>query len=184
MRRRAFLRDSALISAGICEMFASHADAQPPVSPSAATIHVVGAGDDRYGQRRTLGFGSISFKVGTADTDGRLFIIEHPDMTPGGPPLHMHPHQEEWFYVLDGKVAFQVGEQRMTLGPGESVLGPRGVPHTFSSVGAKPSRLLIAFSPAGEMEMFFREVRDPHMRDPAVWRQYGVELIGPSPFWT
>lgn len=182
MERRSFLRDAAWISAGLYELFAGQAGAQTPVIPPA--VHVAGAGEDRYGEHRTLGFDSLAFKVGTADTDGRLFIIEHSHLMHGGPPLHMHPHQEEWFYVMEGEVALQVGEQRVRLGPGESVLAPRGVPHTFSSVAAAPSRMLIAFSPAGEMEMFFREVHDPYMQDPAVWRQYGVELIGPSPFWS
>jgi hypothetical protein len=44
--------------------------------------------------------------------------------------------------------------------------------------------MLIAFCPAGRMEAFFREVHDPRVTDPAVWRRYGLELIGPSPFWT
>jgi hypothetical protein len=44
--------------------------------------------------------------------------------------------------------------------------------------------MLIAFCPAGRMEAFFREVKNPHEPDPAVWRRYEVELVGPSPFWT
>ncbi len=182
MERRSFLRDAALVSAGLYELFTSSSGAQTAVVPPG--VHVVGSGRDRFGEHRTLGFDTLSFKVGMSDTDGRLFIIEHSNLMHGGPPLHMHPHQEEWFYVMEGEVAFQVGEQRVRLGPGESVLGPRGVPHTFSSVATTPSRMLIAFCPAGEMEMFFREVHDPHMNDPEIWRQYGVELIGPSPFWT
>lgn len=182
MERRKFLREAAVISAGFYEFLSTGAEAQRAAAPAEA--HVVGSGQDRYGVQRTMGFDHLAFKVGTADTDGRLFIVEHSHLLQGGPPLHMHPHQEEWFYVMEGEVAFQVGGQRVHLGPGESVLGPRGVPHTFSAVAAAPSRLLIAFSPAGEMEMFFRDIHDPHMMDPAVWRQYGVELIGPSPFWT
>ena len=77
----------------------------------------------------------------------------------GGPPLHLHFDQEEWFYVMEGEVAFQVGEQRVHLRGGESVLAPRRVPHTFSSVAATPSRLLIAFSPAGKMEQYFPRYR-------------------------
>jgi mannose-6-phosphate isomerase-like protein (cupin superfamily) len=182
MERRSFLRDAAVVSAGLYELFATNAGARAAVVPPA--VHLVGSGEDRYGQQRTMGFDHLSFKVGSADTDGRLFIVEHAHLLHGGPPLHLHPHQEEWFYVMEGEVAFQVGEQRVTLGSGESVLGPRGVPHTFSAVAATPSRMLIAFSPAGQMEMFFREVHDPHMQDPEVWRQYGIELVGPSPFWS
>ena len=169
-----------MVSAGLCELFANNPSAQTAVVPPA--VHVVGAGKDRYGQGRTMGFNHLAFRVGTADTDGRLFIIEHTHLLDGGPPLHLHPHQEEWFYLMEGEVAFQVGEQRVRLSPGESVLGPRGVPPAVSAVAATPSRLLIAFSPAGEMEMFFREVHDPHIQDSAVWRHYGMELIGPSPF--
>ena len=180
MERRSFLRDAAAVSAGLYELFANSAGARAAVVPPAA--QVVGAGEDRYGQQRTMGFDHLAFKVGSADTDGRLFIVEHSHLLHGGPPLHLHPHQEEWFYVMEGQVDFQVGEQRLRLGAGESVLGPRGVPHTFSAAGPKPGRMLIAFSPAGQMEMFFREVHDPHMQDAEVWRQFGMELVGPSPF--
>lgn len=180
MDRRTFLRDAAVASTGLYELFAAHAAAHAAVIPPA--VHVVANGEDRYGQQRTMGFDHLSFKIGTADTDGRLFIVEHTHLLHGGPPLHMHPHQEEWFYVMEGQVAFQVGPQRLTLGPGESVLGPRGIPHSFSAVSPTPGRMLIAFSPAGQMERFFREIHDPHIQDPAIWRRYDVEVIGPSPF--
>jgi len=41
--------------------------------------------------------------------------------------VHAHPRQEEWFFVMEGEVLFQVGERRVTLHAGESILGPRGV---------------------------------------------------------
>lgn len=182
MERRTFLRDAALLTAGLQELFTSNAGAQ--TSSPAVELHVVGAGQDRYGETHSLGFSTILFKAGTGDTGGGLFVMEHTHLMHGGPALHLHLDQEEWFYVLEGEVAFQVGERRVRLGPGESVLAPRRVPHTFSSVSATPSRMLIAFTPAGRMEAFFREVHDPHETDPAVWRRYGLELIGPSPFWT
>lgn len=180
MDRRKFLRDAAVASAGLSELFAANAGAQTAVVPPA--VHVVGSGEDRYGEQRTMGFDHLAFKAGTTDTDGRLFIVEHTHLLHGGPPLHLHPHQEEWFYVMEGQVAFQVGQQRVTLGPGESVLGRRGVPQTFCCVSPAPGRMLIAFSPAGEMERFFREIHDPHITDPAIWRKYDMEVVGPSPF--
>ncbi len=61
---------------------------------------------------------------------------------------------------MEGEVTFQVGEQRVQLHAGESVLAPRLVPHTFSSVGATPGRLLIAFCPAGKMERYFRDAEN------------------------
>jgi mannose-6-phosphate isomerase-like protein (cupin superfamily) len=181
MERRSFLRDAALLTAALPELFTSTASAQnaPPAQPL-----VVAAGEDRFSETDSLGFSTILFKVATNDTAGGLFVMEHTHLTHGGPALHLHLDQEEWFYVLEGEVAFQIGDQRLRLGPGESALATRRVPHTFSSVSAAPSRMLIAFCPAGRMEAFFREVHDPRVTDPAVWRRYGLELIGPSPFWT
>jgi len=147
-------------------------------------IHVVGAGEDRFGHPRSLGFSSLAFKVGTAESGGGLFVIEHTHLRPGGPPLHMHPHQEEWFYVMEGKVAFVVGEEKAQVGPGECVLAPRAVPHTFSSM-AESSRLLIGFSPAGKMEQYFRDAEEH--RELAGTKEfierYDMQWVGPSPFW-
>jgi mannose-6-phosphate isomerase-like protein (cupin superfamily) len=84
------------------------------------------------------------------ETNGGLLIIEHQNLK-GGPPVHAHPRQEEWFFVMEGEVLFQVGERRVTLHAGESILGPRGgprgVPHAFSAIGAQPAHILITFTP-------------------------------------
>jgi quercetin dioxygenase-like cupin family protein len=53
--------------------------------------------------------------------------------------------------MMEGEVLFQVGSERERLGPGESVLAPRRIPHAFCGVGEKPARMLIAFTPAGKM---------------------------------
>ena len=132
-----------------------------------------------------MGLGSILFKVPASETAGGLFVMEEILPVPGGPPLHLHLKQEEWFYVIEGEVAFQVGDQRLQLHAGESVLGPRLLPHTFSSVSEKPSRMLIAFCPAGMMEQYFRDAENDKASagNAAFMRHYGMELVGPSPFW-
>ena len=94
-------------------------------TPPSTALHVVGAGEDRFGVPHSLGLGSILFKVPASETAGGLFVMEEILPGPGGPPLHLHPKQEEWFYVMEGEVAFQVGDQRLHLHAGESVLGPR-----------------------------------------------------------
>jgi mannose-6-phosphate isomerase-like protein (cupin superfamily) len=188
MLRRSFLRvvSSIVPAAGLQEILAGRVEAQSATAASSSGLHVVGAGNDRFGQPRTLGFSSsLLFKVAGNDTNGGLFIIEHAHLQPGGPPLHLHFNQEEWFYVMEGEVAFQVGEQRVNLRSGESVLAPRRIPHTFSSIGAAPARLLIAFCPAGKMEQFFQTVgANPKLAaDPEFLQTCEMELVGPSPFW-
>ena len=163
MQRRSFLKmvASTVPAAGMRNFIATQALAQAPSSPSASALHVVGNGEDYSNHPHSLGFSSLFFKVPTRETNGGLFVMEHTHLLPGGPPLHLHYSQEEWFYLMEGQVVFQVGEQRLQLHPGESVLAPRRVPHTFSSVGEKPSRLLIAFCPAGKINSTFATLSWP-----------------------
>jgi quercetin dioxygenase-like cupin family protein len=182
MKRRSFLKGSAALvpAAG----FREFALAQAAAAPASTEIHVVGSGADRFGESHSRGFSNLLFKVASRDTGGGLFIIEHANLVKGGPPLHLHLYQDEWFYVMEGEVAFQVGDSRKRLRAGESVLGPRNIPHAFSSVGEKPGRMLIAFTPAGKIEEFFRATAVPGLPalDAEMFRRYDMRLVGPSPF--
>jgi len=82
---------------------------------------------------------------------------------------------------MEGEVLFQVGDQRKLLRSGESVLGPRMIPHGFSAVGEKPGRMLIAFTPAGKMEAFFRAIAIPNgpAMDAETFRRYDMRYVGP-----
>jgi mannose-6-phosphate isomerase-like protein (cupin superfamily) len=96
-------------------------------------------------------------KIGRADTNGQFGLLEI-SMRPGdGSPWHVHPDEDEWFYVLDGNVTVWVADTRMDLGPGAFAFGPRAVPHTFYGAGVTSSRILIGFFPM-LFETFLREV--------------------------
>lgn len=182
MNRRSLLRSAAafLPATGLEAFALSQASLPHPPEP----IHVIPAGQDRNGEAHSRGFSSMLFKVLPRETHGGLFILEHANLVKGGPPLHYHVRQEEWFYVIEGEVLFQLGDERKQLHPGDSILGPRLVPHTFTSVGTKPGRMLIAFTPAGQMEEFLRltAVPNPPVQDAAFFRRFEMELVGPSPF--
>ena len=187
MQCRSFLKAvaTAAPAAGLHDFLVSQARAQTAASPPANPAHVVGDGEDRFGHPFRMPTSSLSVKVATNETGGGLFIVEHTHLLPGGPVLHRHLYQDEWFYVREGEVVFQLGEQRLHLHAGESVLGPRLVPHTFSSVASTPARVLIAFCPAGKMEQYFRDIQDPKAPagDAEFMRRYDMEKIGPSPLW-
>ena len=138
MKRRSFLKSAAamLPLAGFDPRAIAEA---PPLTEG----HVIGAGEDRLGEMHSRGNSTILFKVLPRETAGGLFVIEHVNLIHGGPPFHMHPHQEEYFFVIAGEVRFALGDQRLVVKGGESVLGPRGVPHTFAAVEGKPSHMLI-----------------------------------------
>jgi mannose-6-phosphate isomerase-like protein (cupin superfamily) len=99
-----------------------------------------------------------------------------------GPARHLHVDQDEWFYALEGEFIVEVGEERIRLNPGDSLLAPRRVPHVWACVGDTRGRMLIAFMPAGKMEAFFREVTKANAmppQDPELWRAHGMGLLGP-----
>jgi mannose-6-phosphate isomerase-like protein (cupin superfamily) len=185
MHRRSFLRAAASAApATALTNLLSHAAfaIQTAAAGSVPELHPVAAGKDRFGDLHSLGFSDLAFRVGTGETGGNLFVIEHRNLRPGGPPLHMHLNQEEWFYVMEGSVSFVIGEQKLTLGPGESILAPRRIAHTFSSAAAS-SHMVIAFAPAGMMEQYFRDAKGDGAlaATPEYMNRYDMRWVGPSP---
>ncbi len=141
----------------------------------------VAAGEARFGEHRGLGISTIAFKVVPQDSSG-LFVLENTFRAKGGPARHLHFEQDEWFYALEGEFLIEVGQDRLQLKPGDSLLAPRMVPHVWAFVGQTLGRMLIAFMPAGKMEAFFREVTKANAmppQDPGLWRAHGMELLGP-----
>jgi mannose-6-phosphate isomerase-like protein (cupin superfamily) len=74
----------------------------------------------------------------------------------GGPPPHIHQHEDETFYVLDGSPTFRLGDDEVVAGPGDFVNVPKGVVHGFRNASDQPLRMILTFTPAG-MERFFEE---------------------------
>jgi mannose-6-phosphate isomerase-like protein (cupin superfamily) len=126
----------------------------------------------------------LQIKVSSDDTAGSFFVFEHADMGKGGPPRHFHYEQDEWFYALKGEFAFEVGDERFTLRPGDSLFAPRMVPHVWSHVGDEPGTLLLAVQPAGSLEAFFMEnsaMNQPPTPEEAErsFAAHGMRVVGP-----
>ena len=98
-------------------------------------------------------------KIGGADTDGEYGLIEVTVRAGEGSPWHVHPDEDEWFYVLEGEFTVYIGETRLSLPAGSFAFGPRGVPHTFMAE-TDGARALIGFQPF-LFEGFLREVGEP-----------------------
>src|SRR5919202_4395209 len=90
-------------------------------------------------------------------TGGAFSLVEHP-LPPRalGAPLHTHRNEDEYSYVLEGRVGVQLGDEVLEAGPGDLVFKPRGVPHASWNAGDEPARLLEIISPAG-FDRYFRE---------------------------
>jgi quercetin dioxygenase-like cupin family protein len=148
----------------------------------------VAAGKNRFGKPLTLpNGGELFIKVSTQDTNGAFLLTEQPSREKGGPPKHFHLEEDEWFYCLAGQYIVEVGTKRYQLGPGDSVLGPRRVPHAFAFVGDAPGRLLVGFTPAGRMEQFFSDLSTrgqyfglgSDADREAARQRYGIVNVGP-----
>ncbi len=123
----------------------------------AADVHgqsISGPGEGRVLQ--VLGE-AITVKIGGERTEGRYGVFEEVSPVGGGPPLHVHRHEDEVFYVLEGELEFQLGDQRFRAKAGSTAYLPRDIPHTFRNVGATPSKVLVTVLPARFIG-FFEEV--------------------------
>ncbi|MCZ2099412.1 MAG: quercetin 2,3-dioxygenase [Anaerolineae bacterium] len=101
----------------------------------------------------------FTYLVTGEESGGSYFTLEAIVAPGNGPPPHVHHQEEEQFYILEGEVTFQIGDQTLQLSAGDFVHIPRGTVHSFRN-GPKPAKLLATFSPAG-IEQFFREVGEP-----------------------
>jgi quercetin dioxygenase-like cupin family protein len=77
----------------------------------------------------------------------------------GSPPLHRHDF-DETFYLLEGELTFQLGDERFTRRAGELAFAPRGVPHTYANLSGAPARALLICTPGGFERYFDRIAAD------------------------
>jgi mannose-6-phosphate isomerase-like protein (cupin superfamily) len=100
----------------------------------------------------------VRFLIDGDATGGRFSLVEHTLPPRGlGAPLHRHTNEDEYSYVVAGRLGAQLGDEIVVAGPGEAVRKPRGQEHTFWNAGDEPLRFVEIISPAG-FENYFREV--------------------------
>lgn len=103
------------------------------------------------------GLGNLHL-IKSEDTDGRFALIEH-TIPPRGlaAPTHTHKNEDEYSFVLSGRMGAMIGDEVVEAGPGELVFKPRGIPHAFWNAGDEEVRLLELISP-GEFANYFTEM--------------------------
>lgn len=107
------------------------------------------------GERLRFGEAEVLIRVSGEMTGGAFMIMEEHE--PLDTPLHMHAHEDEMFYALEGDHVIQVGDEEHRIGPQGFVFAPRGIPHAQRRVVARTGSVLILVAPAG-LEGFFREL--------------------------
>ena len=89
------------------------------------------------------------------DTNGKYSLWDAIVPSGGGPPPHVHSREEEGFYILEGEITFQIGEERVVATAGMFANLPVGTPHSFKNESDQPAKMLISVAPAGLEQMFF-----------------------------
>jgi mannose-6-phosphate isomerase-like protein (cupin superfamily) len=146
----------------------------------------VDSGKDRYNKSISLFEGdTFDCKVSTKDTDGDIYVFESKRIKEGGPSHHYHFDQDEWWYVLQGEFLIRVGDVTYQAKAGDSVFGPRMVPHSFAKIGEGEGRLLMFFQPAGKMEELFTKISEGAGKNMSEEEQnkfreeHGIRKVGP-----
>src|SRR3954467_7109039 len=124
---------------------------------STAPARVLGPTDGKLGFLGSIG---VRFMIDGAEADQRFSLVEHP-MSPRAlaAPLHLHHREDEYTYVIEGRVGALLGDEVVVGGPGDLIYKPRNQWHTFWNAGDEPARILEIISPAG-FERFFEELVD------------------------
>ena len=123
-----------------------------PLSPYARQPHA--------GERLVFGETTVVIRIDSEATAGAFALIEE-----GAPmvdtPTHIHAHEDELFYVLEGEHVYQVGDDEHRVGPGGFVFAPRGIPHAQRRAVPGVGRQLVLVVPGG-LEGFFRDLAAAH----------------------
>jgi len=118
---------------------------------------VVGPRDGRSGFLGSIG---VRFLIDGGESRGEFSLVEHPMSAHAlAAPLHRHTREDEYSYVLQGRVGALLGDEVVIGNPGDLIFKPRNQWHTFWNAGDTPARILEIISPAG-FERFFGELID------------------------
>jgi quercetin dioxygenase-like cupin family protein len=125
-------------------------------------------------------------KLAGADTGNAVAVVHLTVPKLAGPPLHRHSREDEWFYVLDGELTWEIDAQRYNGGAGSSAFAPRGTAHAFQNFRDEAARILVMVTPAG-LDRFFEDVtalnqglsQPDFVRVEQLMQSYGMELLGP-----
>jgi mannose-6-phosphate isomerase-like protein (cupin superfamily) len=141
---------------------------------------VLGPKDGKAGSLGSIG---VRFMIDGDVTGGGFSLVEHPMSARAlAAPLHRHQREDEYSYVIEGRMGALLGDDVLEAGPGDLVFKPRGEWHTFWNAGDEPCRILEIIAPAG-FERFFAELVDlggAANGDPSalgeLCQRYGLEM--------
>jgi quercetin dioxygenase-like cupin family protein len=137
----------------------------------------------------------VTLRVSRSDGQDGVSVLEHHVPEGDSPPLHIHHTEDEIFHILEGEFRLQLQDQEHRVGPGATLLVPKGVAHTYRAVSPAGGRFLTVTA-RGDFEGFVRAMGRPALHPglpelagpppPEAIQalanaaaQYGIEIVGP-----
>jgi quercetin dioxygenase-like cupin family protein len=138
---------------------------------------------------------AVTIRVSATDGGDGVSILEHQVPQGDSPPFHLHRTEDEIFHILEGGFRVRLRDQEHQAGPGDILLVPKGVPHTYRVESATGGRFL-TITVHGDFERFVRAMgrpaEAPGLPEPAAApspeaiqaltataAEYGIEILGP-----
>jgi quercetin 2,3-dioxygenase len=154
------------------------------MSGSTKKPFIVQAGNNRSGEPmiKYMAMHPNDVIISRKDTDNALSVFLFTGHGVVGTPLHIHPHQDEFFTVVEGKYKFVCGELTGELKAGDTIFLPRNISHQWLQI-SETGKLIYAVNPAGELEDFFKaanELKNPTQDEiDKLALKHGMKHIGP-----
>lgn len=155
------------------------------MSASKQIVKAAGEGERRW----FYGGGLHTWKATSEDSNGAFFVLEDELARGKSTPLHTHP-QDEIVFVIEGELLCYGDGVEKRVGPGTTIITPRGVPHAFTVLSER-ARIFFVQTPGGG-DAFYRKASEPAGAEagPVDFRKLGevakatgaTEILGPPPF--
>jgi len=102
----------------------------------------------------------VTVRVSHEDGEDGMSVLESLAPCGDSPPLHVHRTEDELFHVTHGELWLRVADQDLRVGPGEAILAPKGIPHTYRVESPEGVRWLV-ITTRGDFERFVRSLSRP-----------------------
>ena len=189
MKRRIFLQIPLLATALVAanQIYADEGPDKTTAKERPMKGFKVSTGKARFQKGLNIMGGQFNCIVSSEDTKGELLIYNTVRQEKGGPALHLHHEQDEWFYVIKGEFIVKVGEDTFNLNVGDSAYAPRKIPHAFAKINEGEGQVLVLFQPAGSIEDFFEQMskfgssipKDQEIILKNLYETHGMHVVGP-----
>jgi mannose-6-phosphate isomerase-like protein (cupin superfamily) len=137
----------------------------------------------------------VTIRVRHDGGEDGISVLERHAPHGDSPALHIHQTEDEIFHILEGQLRVRAGDTEVRIGAGETILGPKGVPHTYRVESHEGARWLV-ITRRGDFERFVRALSRPAERPDlpapqgrpareqanalaAAAREHGIEFVGP-----